>query len=693
MKNFFTILLSCAMIFIFSQKAISQDPGFMLNIKVETASKKAQTISEAPAIISVITPEQIEKLGVQTLTELMTFIPGFSVADSYWKRQIVTSRGVKMTLYNDKVLMLINGIPAYDAAAMEHYLDVMPINAIKRIEIIRGPGSTLYGTNAFSAVINVITKDGEEHDGVDAYLKGGSFATREGGAAFGGSNNDFSYFFSTTLKDNDGYLKEDILDEYGKKDNILYEHDNSNFFTNLKYKDFAINSGYMFQKWSKFGPLPGFIYGNNHSVGAGGRAYHEKFYLNAIFDKEINDKFSTKVTLHYDWMDKQTDIGMFGENIYQGLLGLVDTTIAPDYYRFGGNVIQGEAQAGYVANDKLSLYMGITGESRQTKNLADLYTDYDGDRLFEGATQDLPFNVTDFGGYLQADGRFGKLGYVAGIRASYLGISEEAYFTPRAGLVYSLTKTSSVKALYGEAFRGAGPQEQYYKVPLLIYGLDAVDQGLKPERIQTYELAWDQSIAEKYILRINGYMLNVVDIINRRAATQEELNIIDPNMPSTLIYDNLGEQKLQGVEMEINGYPSETFEFFANFSYKDGEVINEDTTTYDYIPFMEKIIVNAGFSVKFDKFTISPNIQFVGEREGTLAAKPDSLYSVDAFNLLNLVVNYQFNDKLNLSVSARNLLDEEYFYPEDVRRKIAVIPGGPGMSVFFKLRYNLVGKN
>ncbi|OQX81255.1 MAG: hypothetical protein B6D61_00975 [Bacteroidetes bacterium 4484_249] len=723
-------IIFCGLLLILSQKANSQQEGFMLNIKVETASKKAQTISEAPAIVSVITPEQIEELGVQTLTELMTYIPGFSVADSYWKRQIVTARGVKMTLYNDKILMLINGIPAYDAAAMEHYLDVMPINAIKRIEIIRGPGSTLYGTNAFSAVINIITKDGEENEGVDAYVKGGSFGTREIGTSFGGSKNDFSYFVSGTIKDNDGYLKEDVVDEYGKTGSILYEHDNSNFFTNLKYKDFSINSGYLYQKWAKFGPLPAFIYGNNNSLGAGGRAHQQKFYFNAIFDKNINDKLSTKISVHYDWMDKQTDIGLFGVNIYQNALNLIDTTVAPDYYRFGGSLIEGEAQIGYTFNDYISIIGGISAESRKTKNLADLYTDFNGDRLFEGATQELPFSVNDFGGYLQADGNFGKIAYVAGIRLSYLGISKEVYLTPRAGLVYNISKTSSVKALYGEAFRGAGPQEQYYKVPYLIYGLDAVNRGLKPERIRTYELAWDQSITEKYMFRINGYMLDVFDMINRREATQEELDIIDPNMTSTKIYDNLGEQKINGVEVEIKGYPSDVFSFFANFSYKDGQVDDDaaiyynrnvifnpaDTSVtleggdkFDKIPSMENITANAGISFKFGKLAISPNFQYVGKKEGFIYVKKvykqdiygdkaakytiDSLVTVDPFGLLNLVVSYQFNNNINLSLSARNLLNAEYFYPEDVRKNLATIPGGPGISFFFKLSYNLFGKD
>jgi iron complex outermembrane receptor protein len=523
-RNILLVNLTILMMYPFCLHAQTDDLAEMsledlMNIKVSTVSKKAQSISEAPAIITVITAEQIEELGVQGISELMTFVPGFTVADSYWKRQIVTSRGVKMTLYNDKILMLVNGIPAYGAAAMEHFLDLVPITSIKQIEIIRGPGSTLYGTNAFAAVINIITKEGKTNNIGQAYIKGGSFKTREAGASFGDQSGDFSYHFGVLMKNNDGFVKT-AIDEAGVEADIAYENDINAFYTDLAYKNVSINAGYYSQRYGKFGPIPAFYSGNRQHVD-GGQGIIEKYYINGIFDKQLSEKFNTKISLHYDNVDKQHGTGDFGYNVYYNELGLIDTTVAPDYYRFGGYLMQGEAQLGYTISDKLSFIGGISVENRTTQNLADLYSDYNGDLLFAGSTEKMPFSVLDYGIYLQADGSFGKLGYVAGIRATYLGISEKMYFTPRVGLVYNFSKSSSVKLLYGEAFRGAGPQEQYYKVPQIIYGPDVFGEGLEPERIKTYELAWDQTLMEKYKIRVNGFYLNVFDIIGRRPATQQ----------------------------------------------------------------------------------------------------------------------------------------------------------------------------
>jgi outer membrane cobalamin receptor len=228
-----------------------------LNMEVSTVSKRSERISDAPAVITVITAEQIEELGAQSLPEVMSYVPGFSLTDTYWKPAIVTARGVKMNMYNDKILMLIDGVPAYDGAGMEHYLDTVPVPAIDRIEVIRGPGSVLYGTNAFSAVINVITKDAADQPEMTGFLKGGSFGDRETGLAFGHVADGVEYFFAGTTRDDDGYSKY-AVDEGGAANHINYERDNDAFFGSVKAGGLELSGGYLFQKYGKYGPAPGF---------------------------------------------------------------------------------------------------------------------------------------------------------------------------------------------------------------------------------------------------------------------------------------------------------------------------------------------------------------------------------------------------------------------------------------------------
>ena len=105
---------------------------------------------------------------------------------------------------------------------------------------------------------------------------------------------------------------------------------------------------------------------------------------------------------------------------------------------------------------------------------------------------------------------------------------------------------------------------------------------------------------------------------------------------------------------------------------------------------MENITANIGASLSLGKFKVSPNYQYVGERKGTLATDTtNTIQTVSPYGLLNLHLSYTMNNKITLSISAHNLLNEEYYYPELVRRKILTIPGGPGRMFFLKFTYKV----
>ncbi|MBD3178769.1 MAG: TonB-dependent receptor [Candidatus Latescibacteria bacterium] len=301
--------------------------------------------------------------------------------------------------------------------------------------------------------------------------------------------------------------------------------------------------------------------------------------------------------------------------------------------------------------------------------------------MYEGSIRRLPLDMDDYGGYLQLDGKSGRLGYVAGLRYSHLGISEDGYLTPRAGVTLRVRPGSSLKLLYGEAFRGAGPQEQYYRVAGIIYGAERVGISLKPERIRTYELGLDQSVGKRHSFRINGFYTEVFDLIGRREGTPAETD----QLGSAKVYDNLGDQTLYGCEFEVRGYPLSQFSYFANLSYKSGTEGDRELE----IEFIEHLTANAGFSWKpLEVLSLAPNAQYVGKREGKDLVGED--ISVDGFLLIHLTAALRMGKKTRLSVYIRNIIDEEYAYPEMIRRRGVstryggpmTIPGGAGRSIY-----------
>ena len=139
----------------------------LLNVKVVVASKTEEKISEAPGVISVVTRDEMERFGARTLKDVLMRMPSFALSAIYMTdRSSVAIRGDQLSPAANHSLLLINGRPVREAeegGIKSEMYESFPVASIERIEVIRGPGSVLYGSNAFTGVINVITKKAAEN--------------------------------------------------------------------------------------------------------------------------------------------------------------------------------------------------------------------------------------------------------------------------------------------------------------------------------------------------------------------------------------------------------------------------------------------------------------------------------------------------------------------------------------------------
>ncbi|RKY92668.1 TonB-dependent receptor, partial [candidate division KSB1 bacterium] len=150
----------------------------LLNIKISTAAKYAQKVSEAPASVTIITSEDIERYGYRTLDEILMSVRGFYTRNDR-NYVYVGLRGFsRLTDYDNRILVLLDGHTLnediYGAPSFGTDLGIDP-NIIERVEIVRGPGSALYGTGAMFAIINIITKKGNIIDGLNLRAETGSY--------------------------------------------------------------------------------------------------------------------------------------------------------------------------------------------------------------------------------------------------------------------------------------------------------------------------------------------------------------------------------------------------------------------------------------------------------------------------------------------------------------------------------------
>src|ERR1039457_3167614 len=147
--------------------------------KVYGASKIEQKETEAPASVTVVTADEIKKYGHRTLADVLQSVQGFNV--SYDRNYaFLGARGLSLGDFNDRMLLLVDGHRVnnnYNDGAAIGTDFILDVDLIDRVEVIRGPGSVLYGNNAFFGVINVVTRRGQQLDGFEASGEYGTFDT------------------------------------------------------------------------------------------------------------------------------------------------------------------------------------------------------------------------------------------------------------------------------------------------------------------------------------------------------------------------------------------------------------------------------------------------------------------------------------------------------------------------------------
>ncbi|MEZ5197709.1 MAG: TonB-dependent receptor plug domain-containing protein [Bacteroidales bacterium] len=159
----------------------SQEIETLWDIEVTTASKQEEKMSDAPGIITVVTKDEIASFGGNSLWDVLNRVTSmYMIHAGTYMWNIGSVRGQNVSVFDNHVLILLNGRPLRDGISgglNSVFYNSFPLEGIDHLEIIRGPGSVLYGTNAYSGVINIITKKAKEKTSLDASVTYGSFNT------------------------------------------------------------------------------------------------------------------------------------------------------------------------------------------------------------------------------------------------------------------------------------------------------------------------------------------------------------------------------------------------------------------------------------------------------------------------------------------------------------------------------------
>jgi iron complex outermembrane receptor protein len=599
----------------------------LLDVEVTSASKRAQRASDAPASITVLTAEDFKTYGWRTLADALKSVRGFYA--SYDRAYAFLGlRGFQRPAdYNSRVLLLVDGLRVndnvYDAAAVGTEF-VMDADLIDRIEIVRGPSSSVYGGNAFFGVINVITKSGAAIGGAELGATATSFDGRGLRATYGNRlSNGASLLVSGSGYRNAG------------DDSLAFPDDPATAGANVADTD-EENRQRFFAKYQDGGLRISTIYANR-----------EKGVTGGLYDSLIDPRAVTEDTW---WFVDTAYTRQLAHVEVSGRIAYADYAYDGDYVYddgFGNAVPQYDIAEGrwWIAELKGVTSVGqhklVFGVEYQANTQQD-------QRNFDVSAPGSPYlddrrRSNRAGLFLQDDyAILENLTISAGIR--YDGYSSsDAEVNPRLAAIWRQSATTVWKLIYGTAFRPASAFEQYYSYP----GSQSQAEPLHSENITTYELVLETLPADNFKLVAAAFQYKIDDLINFGT---------DPVDSTLTQFQNLSGAEAKGVELEGELSVAAGARVRASYSYQRAED-DQGAKLTNSPSHLAKLNLSAPV---WTNVRAGWETQFQSRRKTELA-------ELGSHAVSNLTLS---TDKpwqgWNLSASVYNLFDRHYFDPADI---------------------------
>jgi iron complex outermembrane receptor protein len=471
---------------------------------VYSASKHEQKITEAPAAVTVITSDDIKKYGYRTLADILRSVPDFYVTYDRNYAYIGVRGFDRPGDFGGRTLILVDGHrinePLYDSAFPTHDF-ILDVDLIDRVEIIRGPGSSLYGNNAFFAVINVITRRAGDFSGHGAEAAGsaGSFDSYEGRASYGKKfTNGVDVVFSATVFDSDGqdrlFYKE--FDDPTTHNGIAHGLDGENsysLFSHLGYRDISFQAAWVSREKQVPTASFGTIFNEHHPDF---ETLDQRGYAELKYTHEFDNQWGVMARVYYDYYHYGADYP------------LPNNTPPPDVIVNRDNNsaewVGGEAQVTKTLFQRHRLTLGA--EVREDYRLDLENYDVHPYALSQNAVR----NTQSYALYLQDEYQIlTNLILNAGVRYDYF-YQFGSTTNPRLALIYNPWEKTTLKLVYGTAFRAPNANEVYYASPTT----QEPNRDLKPETITTYEMIVQQSIGTHWQATASGFYYKINDLIS-----------------------------------------------------------------------------------------------------------------------------------------------------------------------------------
>jgi outer membrane receptor for ferrienterochelin and colicins len=596
------------------------------------ASGYKQKVAEAPASVTIITADDIRKYGYRTLADILANVPGFYVSyDRNYSYLGIRGFG-RPGDYNSRILLLVDGHRLNDNLYEQALIGTefpIDVDLIDRVEVIRGPNSSLYVASAFLGVINVITKRARNSRDLAVSGELASYGTFKTRLTYSNRfRNGLEMLLSGSFYDSRGHerLYFPEFDSPATNHGIAQDCDGDQYrqvLAKISYQGLALEGAYGWREKTiptgSFGTI--FNDPGTNTIDAPG-------YFDLKYDHKFGDDWGYRARLYYD------------------------------HYTYHGSYIYDESASGgppRVVNNDLGAGQRWGAEFDVSKKLWDNQTLIAGAEYRDNFQQDQEnYDLQPFFQYLD-DRRSSSVGAAfaqdsIAIRRNLvldLGLRHDHYSTfggttnPRVDLIYSPFEQTTIKLLYGQAFRAPNAYELFYSA-----APNEANPSLKPETVKTTELALEQSLPNHLRMTVSGYFYPIRGLISQEEGTA----------PGLVMYRNSGNINMQGLELALNRKAPSGLEAGGNFSYQDAKSVSSGSPLTNSPH--ELAQVHLSVPLYHRQVFASMNVQYVGKRL-TLAGNYAGAYLVPNLTFFS----QKALKRWDLSASFYNVFDGQYGDP------------------------------
>jgi len=593
----------------------------LFNTVVTVASVKEETIPETPAVVSSFHTKNMATLGLRTLKDILSFMPGVVIDDSTFGNTQVLIRGIT-DAYGQKVLFLLDDVPLWMPVNSSIPLLGFPIELIDHVEVIRGPGAVIYGTNASSGVIKIVTKKDSDNK---VALSLGSNNKYDAQTYWQETiNNKHRLTLSLKKQEDDGYKG-----FYEKKSGVTKNNDREeeaeSVYIRYNYNDFEVFTHLFESQFNGTLQLPGPL---TRTLDATYQSALIHVSNNWSSEKRKTTAYSDYNIFYYEYptQDDQFGAGIDAKSVFEP---------EHDNYRWRTGVT-----SNHLWTDDTSLFIGAETEIRSVSDLLEINKSTGTESILVASD-----NVSEHAIFGQIDHHIGSWRFLAGARLTR-NSDYGSKLTPRLSTVYNIDDNQSLKLLYSVGFNAPNFFQTGLNAPVSVGNAD-----LDPELIKMMDLAYTHASSD-HLFVANVYHMSAEDFISRS-------RISDSNsLVNTFL--NAGSYNRYGAELDFQ-YRKNQWTSYYNLSYHHQANRHKTITIPTVADDIDDQLANGtprwtasmGKSYKFNnRNQLGASIRYIDDRD-----------EIGSLTLVNINYSYAYKNS-ELYMTLRNVLDRTSENPD-----------------------------